>query len=85
MLRSTPSPWSALMIRCHLPSLMAARKLRIAEVARLSGLNRSTIGALYHGRATRIELPALDRLCKVFACRVGELLEWVENPEGDDK
>lgn len=45
------------MIRCHLATLMDQRKLRITEVARLTGLNRSTITALYRDRATRIERP----------------------------
>lgn len=70
------------MLRCHLSALMGQRKLRIAEVARQTGLNRSTIAALYHERATRIELPALERLCELFGCGVGDLLEWVEDGEG---
>ena len=43
------------MIRCHLATLMDQRKLRVTEVARLTGLNRSTITALYRDCATRIE------------------------------
>lgn len=37
------------MIRCHLPSLMDRRKLRVADVARLTGLNRSTVTDTYQG------------------------------------
>ena len=70
------------MIRCHLAALMDQRKLRITEVARLTGLNRSTITALYRDRATRIELPALERLCAVFDCGIGDLLERVEDSTG---
>lgn len=70
------------MIRCHLASLMDQRKLRVTDVARLTGLNRSTITALYRDRATRIELPALERLCAVFDCGVGDLLERVEDSTG---
>lgn len=70
------------MIRCHLAALMDQRKLRITEVARLTGLNRSTITALYRDRATRIELPALERLCAVFDCGVGDLFERVGDSTG---
>ena len=35
------------MIRCHLSTLMGRDKLRIADVSRRTGLNRSTITALY--------------------------------------
>lgn len=68
------------MIRCRLSILMGQKRLRIADVARLTGLNRSTVTALYHDRATRIELPAIDRLCALFECRLDELLERLPDP-----
>lgn len=69
------------MIRCHLSALMGRDKLNISDVARATGLNRSTITALYRETATRIELPAIEQLCKLFKCSVGELLEVV--PDND--
>lgn len=67
------------MIRCHLSSLMGRDKLNISDVARATGLNRSTITALYRETATRVELPAIEQLCTLFNCSVGELLERVPN------
>ena len=63
------------MIRCHLSSLMGRDKLNISDVARATGLNRSTVTALYRETATRIELPSIEQLCALFKCSVGELLE----------
>ena len=63
------------MIRCHLSSLMGRDKLNITDVARGTGLNRSTITALYRETTTRVELPAIEKLCSLFKCSVGELLE----------
>lgn len=63
------------MIRCHLSTLMGREKLRISDVAQRTGLNRSTITALYNETATRVELPAIERLCNLFQCQVGDLLE----------
>ena len=65
------------MIRCHLSSLMGRDKLNIADVSRLTGLNRSTVTALYRESATRVELPAIEQLCTLFKCSVGELFELV--------
>lgn len=65
------------MIRCHLSTLMGREKLSISELARRTGVNRSTITALYHDKATRIELPALERLCDAFHCGIGDLIEIV--------
>lgn len=65
------------MIRCHLAALMGRDNLRISDVARRTGLNRSTIGALYRGTIVRIELSAIDRLCSLFRCQVGDLFEFL--------
>ena len=67
------------MIRCHLSSLMGRDKLNISEVAHATGLNRSTITALYRETATRVELPAIEQLCMLFKCQVGDLFELVPN------
>ena len=67
------------MVRCHLSTLMGRDKLRIAEVARRTGLNRSTITALYNETATRVDLPAIEQLCRLFECQVGELFQYVDS------
>lgn len=80
ILRTTPKQLRELqttMIRCHLSSLMGRDKLNITDVARATGLNRSTITALYRETATRVELPAIEQLCTLFKCSVDELLEHV--------
>lgn len=63
------------MVRCHLSTLMGARKMKIADVARATGLNRSAVTALYQETAHRIELDAIEKLCRLFNCSVGELFE----------
>lgn len=65
------------MIRCHLARLMGERKMKIVDVARETGLNRNTVTLLYKETAQRIDLEALEKLCVLFQCEVGELLEYV--------
>ncbi|AVI61464.1 helix-turn-helix domain-containing protein [Halomonas sp. GFAJ-1] len=69
------------MVRCHLARLMGERKMKIVDVARETGLNRNTITLLYKETAQRIELDALDKLCKLFNCGVGDLLEFDDDRE----
>jgi len=66
------------MIRCHLSRLMGEKKMKIADVARETGLNRSTITALYKETASRVDLDAMEKLCLLFQCEVGELFELKE-------
>lgn len=68
------------MIKCHLSRLMGERKLKIADVARDTGLHRNTITLLYDETAARIDVEALDRLCDYFGIPVGELLEHQPDP-----
>ena len=67
------------MIKCNLSVLMGRDKLKISDVARLTELNRSTITALYNETASRVDLDAVNKLCKLFNCTVCELFEWTED------
>lgn len=64
------------MIKCHLSRLMGERKLKIADVARNTGLHRNTITLLYDETAARVDIEAMDRLCAYFGIPVGELFEY---------
>lgn len=55
---------------------MGERKLKIADVARTTGLNRNTITLLYKETATRVDLETIEKLCQLFSCQVGELFEF---------
>jgi putative transcriptional regulator len=68
------------MIRCHLSRLLGDRKLKIADAVRDTGINRGTLTRLYYENFERIEIDALDRLCRYFGCGLEELLEHVPDP-----
>lgn len=57
---------------------MGERKLKISDVARDTGLHRNTITLLYQETATRVDLEAIDALCRYFEVGVGDLFEFVE-------
>jgi putative transcriptional regulator len=63
------------MVKCHLARLMGERKMKIMDVARETGLNRNTVTLLYKETAQRVDFEAIDKLCDLFECEVGELLE----------
>ena len=77
MLRSTPPDTGCYMVRSHLKRLMQERQLKTAELARLAVVNRSTVSALTAQRATRVDLDALERICIVLGCGIGDLLQIV--------
>jgi len=65
------------LIRSNLIVLMRRRRLKVAELARIAGVNRSTVTALANNRATRVELATLERICIVLDCQLADLLEIV--------
>jgi putative transcriptional regulator len=67
------------LIKCHLSRLMGERKLKISDVARDTGLHRNTVTLLYQETATRVDLDAINSLCKFFAVDVGQLFEFVDD------
>lgn len=69
------------MIRCYLSRLMGEHKLKIVDVARATGLHRNTVTLLYQEKATRVDVDAIDRLCRLFKCQVGDLFEFIPNNE----
>lgn len=65
------------MIRCYLSRLMGERKMKIVDVAKSTGLHRNTITLLYNETASRVDLDTIDRLCRLFDCKVQDLFEFI--------
>jgi len=63
------------VIKCNLSALLGAKRLKIADVVRDTGINRSTINRIYHETTTRIDYETLETLCIYLGCSVGDLLE----------
>lgn len=56
---------------------MGERKLKVADVARATGLYRGTVSLLYDETAAKVDLETIDRLCAYLGVTVGELFEQV--------
>jgi len=67
------------MIRCHLSRLMGERKLKVVDVANLTGLHRNTVTLLYNETAVRVDIEAIDKLCELFGISVGDLFERISD------
>jgi putative transcriptional regulator len=67
------------VIKCHLSRLMGERKLKISDVARDTGLHRNTITLLYQETSARVDIEAMDKLCRYFGVSVGDLFEFVSD------
>lgn len=66
------------MVKCNLSELMGKHKMTIQDVSNETGLNRNTISNLYHEKVKRVDFETVEKLCKLFNCSVGKLLEICE-------
>jgi putative transcriptional regulator len=60
---------------------MGEKRNKIQDVFEQTGLSRATISNLYHDKMQRIDYETLGKLCKLFGCTVGDILEYVDDIE----
>jgi len=53
----------------------------MGDVHEKTGLSRTTISNLYHDRMERIDYVTLSKLCELFDCPVGDILEFYKEDE----
>ncbi|WP_151742656.1 helix-turn-helix transcriptional regulator [Acinetobacter sp. TUM15113] len=64
------------MIVCNLPVLLAERRMKVADVARATGMSKTPLPKLYNGHSTRIDFETLEKLCVLLNVDVGDLLKF---------
>ena len=67
------------MVKCNLSALIGAKKLKISDVVKDTGINRSTVTRLYHEKTTRIDFETLETLCKYLNCNIADFLTIDDN------
>lgn len=72
------------MIRIHLSRLMGERRLRIADLVRETGLSRSALTRLYYEDVDRLDLDALEKLCRYLGVDIADMLELTGDDEAPD-
>lgn len=76
------------MIKVHLSRLMGERRLKIADLERITneqgnGLHRNGITKLYNEKTDGVKFETLNALCKALGCSVGDIIEYID--DNDEK
>ena len=56
--------------------VLAMRKMKSMELAKLIGITEQNVSILKTGRAKAIRLTTLDAICKHLNCQPGDILEY---------
>lgn len=65
------------MIKTKLSRILGDKRITQAELAEMTDLRANTISDLYNENTEGIRFETLDKICKVLACSVGDVLEFV--------
>ncbi len=69
------------MIEFKIHLQMAKKRLTQKEVANLAGIHPAIMSKYYHGTITRINPDQLNAFCKIFDCKIEDLIEYVPDKE----
>ena len=72
------------MIVNHLPTLLAERRLKVADAVRATGVSKTTLHKIYNDQSSRIDFDTIDKLCEYLGVGVGDLFEYVTEVEADN-
>ena len=72
------------MIKNHLSKLMGENRYTIVQVAEKTGMSTSTISNLYNEKVKRLDFDTLEKLCKLFNCKVQDLIEYIPDETSQD-
>ncbi len=64
-------------IHCRLSTLLGERRIKMAELSRMTGVSKTTINAMYHDRVRKIDYGVLERICKALDCGLSDIVEYV--------
>ncbi len=56
---------------------MGAKRIKIYELAQISGISRSTITRLYYDQTNTVSFNTLEKLCKALECKLDDLFEII--------
>lgn len=74
------------MIINHFPTLLAERRLKVADAVRATGVSKTTLHKIYNDQSSRIDFDTIDKLCEYLEVEVGDIFEYVrEDKEKNTK
>jgi putative transcriptional regulator len=69
------------MISCRLSTILGAKRLKVSDVCRATGIARATLDRYYNDRVKSFDRDVLGKLCQFLQVKPGDLLVEVE--QGD--
>jgi putative transcriptional regulator len=69
------------MISCRLSTILGAKRLKVSDVCRATGIARATIDRYYYDKVNSFDRKVLSSLCNFLQVKPGDLLVMVEQDD----
>jgi putative transcriptional regulator len=66
------------MISCHLSTILGAKRLKVSDVCRGTGIARATLDRYYYDKVNSFDREVLSKLCDFLEVKPSDLLVLVE-------
>ena len=66
------------MISCRLSTILGAKRLKVSDVCRATGVARATIDRYYYDKVNSFDREVLSKLCDFLQVKPGDLLVAVD-------
>ncbi|MFA5322495.1 MAG: helix-turn-helix transcriptional regulator [Smithella sp.] len=66
-------------ININLDVILAKRKMKSNELAKLVGITEQNLSILKTGKAKAIRISTLDAICKHLECQPSDILEYIND------
>lgn len=66
------------MLVCRLQDVLWDKRMRLSDLARITGLDYGNLWKLYHNRTRAIRFHVLEKICLALDCSPGDLFR-IEN------
>lgn len=71
--------YNILMIKNNLSTLLGAKRISRAELARMCELSYDTVFRVYSEKSKGIEFETLDKLCWALECTPNDIFPYIED------
>ena len=65
------------MVKIKLSELVGKEKMTQKSLAELANMRRATVSKMYYEEIKRIDIKHINNICRVFNCKISDLLEYI--------
>jgi len=73
-----------MVIVLRLDRVMADRKMPLNQLAELVGISNANLSNIKTGKICAIRFSTLNGICRALGCQPGDILEYVEDADGEE-